>query len=236
MVSSLRALSLICATLGATLNVAVASSHLDSLEGFDASPTILRPVYPDTHRCARITSLYGSWIDLDGTRRDVRHEGIDIGEFGGIVLAPSSGVIMAVWETDHGWGKDWSVLIGHADRDLASHDPTIAYYSEFDHLRSDDIDHLRVGDSVARGQEIGVVRHPGGDPQFRAEVHWEVYAVATARRHDLTWDVDGNGNETWWNGSADLIDPLLAMSRGQAGPVDGGVEIVPFEPGVEPSR
>ncbi len=236
MFSALRALSPICATLVATLNVAVASNHLDSLKGYDASPTVPRPVYPDTHTCSRITSLYGSWMDLDGTRREERHVGIDVGEFGDTVLAPAAGVVTAIWETDHGWGKDWNVLIGHSAADLDMPDPGIAYYSEFDHLQFGDIEHLLVGNTVMRGEEIGVVRHPGGNQQFRPEVHWEVYEVATARRHDLVWKVDGNGNEFWWNGSADLIDPLFLMSRGQAEPVDGKVDIVPFDSDVEPSR
>ncbi len=185
-----------CATLVAALNTAVASSDRDPLKGYDASPTILRPVYPNTHACSPITSLYGSWMDLDGTRRDERHVGIDVGEFGDIVLAPAAGVVMAIWETDHGWGKDWNVLIAHSAADLDMPDPTVTYYSEFDHLQYGDIKHLLIGETVMRGAEIGVVRHPGGNTQFRPEVHWEVYEVATARRNDLTWKVDETGPNT----------------------------------------
>jgi len=114
--------------------------------------------------------------------------------------------------------------------------PAIAYYSEFDHLQFGDIAHLLVGNTVMRGEEIGVVQHPGGNQHFRPEVHWEVYEVAPARRHDLVWKVDGNGREFWWNGSADLIDPLFLVSRGQTEPVDGKVDMVPFGSDVEPSR
>ena len=168
-------------------------------------------------------------MDLDGTRRDERHVGIDVGELGDIVLAPAAGVITAIWETDHGWGKDWNVLISHSAADLNMPDPTITYYSEFDHLQLGDIKHLSAGNAVMRGKNIGLVRHPGGNPQFRPETHWEVYEVATAQRHDLTWEVDENGTEYWWNGSADLIDPLFLMSRNQTEPVDGTVDIVPFD-------
>lgn len=64
-------------------------------------------------------------------------------------------------EADHGWGKDWNVLIGHSAGDLDMLNPAIAYYSEFDHLQFGDIEHLLVGNTVMRGEEIGVVRHPG---------------------------------------------------------------------------
>ena len=105
MFSALRAFSPICATLVATLNVSVASNHFDSLKWYDASPTIMRPVYLDTHACCRITSLYGSWIELDGARRDERHVGIDVGDFGDTVLAPAACVITATWKPTTAGGK-----------------------------------------------------------------------------------------------------------------------------------
>ncbi len=118
MLSVLLAVSLVCVVFVAVRDAAVASDHPDSLKGYNATPTILRPVYPSTHACSPITSLYGSWFDLDGTRRDERHTGIDLGELGDIVLAPAAGVVTAIWETDHGWGTDWNVLITHSAADL----------------------------------------------------------------------------------------------------------------------
>ena len=39
-------------------------------------------IYPDGMACGRITSFFGSMIDLDGTRRKMAHTGIDLGNLG----------------------------------------------------------------------------------------------------------------------------------------------------------
>ena len=54
----------------------------DKLKGFDITYTGLKPTYPKEFICSPLTSLYASWIDVDQTRRDELHSGIDGGRRG----------------------------------------------------------------------------------------------------------------------------------------------------------
>jgi len=190
-------------------------------------PTELTPVYPENFACGPITSLFGSMTDLDHSRRSEPHVGIDLGNRGDVVIAPADGVIRAIWRVEHGWGDDWNVLLLHAPADLNLPGQAVVYFTEFDHLRRDDIAHLTVGARVRRGDRIGVVRHPGNNAQFRAEVHLEVYEVPANRQDEMTWHTDG-GFRYWVNHAARLIDPLSLLAQHQREIVDGHVEIVPY--------
>jgi hypothetical protein len=90
--------------LAAAENGEMSTTDEDRLKGYDITETGLRPVYPRDRACSRLTSLYASWIDVDGTRRDEKHSGIDGGRLGDAVLAPAPGTVRRVWVADWGQG------------------------------------------------------------------------------------------------------------------------------------
>lgn len=196
-------------------------------KGYDISPTGLRPAYPRGYACSPLTSLYASRTDVDGTRRDEAHSGIDGGRLGEPVLAPAPGVVRAVWKANWQWGEEGALLIRHTREDLNLDDGPPFYYSAFYHLKHDDVRKLKVGDPIARGQKIGNVFRPGGKSIYAPEVHLEVYEVQDDDM--LTWHKNNYGALDWDNDSARLIDPLYLMA--QHTPARGGVhvEITPFE-------
>lgn len=221
------------ATLMATLlSVGAPGQPADAgtiaLKGYDATPTGLFPAYPADRVCPELTSLYGSWIDVDGSGRDEAHGGVDGGGFGDVIVAPADGTILALWRNDHGWGEEWNLLIQHTPGDLNVEDDGFVFFSEFDHLSEADIAHLTEGQRVVRGQPIGRVRRPGGNPAYLPEVHWEIYEVPAAAQGDLDWQPNAHGGQIWWNPSARLIDPLFMMSRQEPPRDDGAVAIQPF--------
>ena len=108
------------------------------LKGYDITPTDLKPVYPAGYECSPLTSLYASWIDVDGSRRDEIHSGVDGGRLNDEILAPAPGTVRAVWKADWGWGREGALLIVHKREELGLRDGPAFYYSEFDHLRWDD--------------------------------------------------------------------------------------------------
>ncbi|MBT6119685.1 MAG: M23 family peptidase [Rhodospirillaceae bacterium] len=201
----------------------------DDPKGHGGVATGLVPVYPEGRDCPVLTSLYGDWIDLDGRRRDRSHEGVDGGRFGDAVVAPAGGRVLAIWPVTTEIGADWSVLILHDPADLGLGDPAISYYSEFDHLAAEDIAHLRAGARIGRGDRIGTVRHPGGNPAFRAEVHWEVYELPTAAQDALTWSERDGVRQGWWNEAATLVDPLYGLGLDRDDPAPGQVAITPAQ-------
>jgi murein DD-endopeptidase MepM/ murein hydrolase activator NlpD len=195
-------------------------------KGYGIRETGLVPVYPAGYACSALSSLYGSWIDIDGTRRDEVHSGVDGGELGEPILAPASGTVKAVWEADWRWGKEGALVLAHTAEDLNLSGGAPFYYSVFDHLKYDDIKHWRVGDKVARGDELARVFRPGGKAKYLPEVHWEVWEVDDDH---LTWVTNRYGAPEWRNESAQLIDPLYMLGL-HAPPRDRtSVEIVPFE-------
>lgn len=183
------------------------------------------PVYPPNLTCGQITSGFGSMRDLDGSLRNAPHVGIDLGEAGDVVVAPADGVIGAIWQVEHEFGADWNLLLVHTPDDLNMPDESVVFYTEFDHLQRDDMPNFGVGDKIHRSDPIGVVRHPGNNSRFRAEVHMEVYALPVSRQSDTQWH-DDNGIRYWQNESADLTDPLIMMSRHMAKIVNHRVELV----------
>jgi murein DD-endopeptidase MepM/ murein hydrolase activator NlpD len=197
-----------------------------ALKGYDIKSTGLEPRYPAGFACSPLTSLYASWIDVDGTRRTEPHSGLDGGRLGDPILAPGPGAIRAVWEADWGWGREGALLIRHTPRQLNLRDRAAFYYSEFDHLRYDDIRELKVGQSISRGDLLAYVFRPGGNDEYLPEVHWEVWEIGEGA--DLTWSTNEHGGKYWINETARLIDPLYMLARNTPPAADGDVSIAPF--------
>jgi murein DD-endopeptidase MepM/ murein hydrolase activator NlpD len=208
-----------------------ADEVLESMKkGYGITPTGLKPVYPSGHECSPITSLYASWIDVDGSRRDEIHTGIDAGRLGEWIVAPASGTIRAVWKADWKWGREGALLIMHDRRDVNLANGPRYYYSEFDHLDFDEIKHLEAGRRIERGEKIARVTRPGGNEVYLPEVHWEVWE---ADNNKITWRTNRFGAEDWWNETAVLIDPLYMLALNDP-PADGeSVKIAPFVAGTD---
>lgn len=200
----------------------------DMKKGHGITETGLKPVYPTNFKCSPITSLYASWIDVDGSRRDEIHSGIDAGKFGEWILAPASGTIRAVWKADWQWGAEGALLLKHDRRDVNLPNGSKHYYSEFDHLSFDEIKDFKVGQKIERGQKLARVSRPGEQSSYLPEVHWEVWEVGS---DDLVWRKNRYGAPEWWNETAQLIDPLYMLGINNP-PKDGqSVLITPFEAG-----
>jgi len=188
-------------------------------QGFVAESGIphggLHPAFPPGYSCPPITSYFASWLDVDGSRRDEVHEGIDLGNWGDVILAPADGTVMAVWATDVGYGPEWNLLISHTAADMGLEGDTV-YLSEFDHLGAD-VSALQAGQQLARGQKIATVQVPGGVRSYIPETHWETYRLPAARMGETYWADNGldRGFLTWFNPYAELTDPLSLMALHQ---------------------
>ncbi len=212
-------------------NVAVAHIADDDVsgmkKGYEVRGTSLVPVYPQGYACSPLTSLYASWVDVDGSHRQEIHTGVDGGRLGEWILAPGPGVVKAVWEANWGWGNEGALLLVHKASELNLDDGASFYYTVYDHLRYDEIKHLRVGQKVTRGMQLARVSRPGGHAKYLPEVHWEVWEVDADR---LTWTTNRFGGREWRNRSARLIDPLYMLGLHEP-PEDGrSISIVPFDP------
>lgn len=217
--------------LGATGVSAVAhyleGGSSDVNKGYDITRSKLVPIYPEGYRCSPLTSLYASWRDVDGSRRDEAHSGVDGGALGDDILAPASGTVKAVWEANWGWGKEGALLISHTAAELNLDDGASHYLSVYDHLRYQDIKHLKAGQRISRGDRLATVYRPGGHAFYLPEVHWEVWEVQS---ETLTWVTNRHGGQEWRNPEARLIDPLYMLGIHEP-PQDGkSVRIVPFDP------
>jgi murein DD-endopeptidase MepM/ murein hydrolase activator NlpD len=184
------------------------------------------PIYPRNRACPRLTSLYMSMKDVDGSNRDKPHSGVDGGSLGDAIVAPAPGTVVAVWRADWGWGPEGALMIRHSRADLGLNDGPAFYYSEFDHLRYAEIRDIEVGDRVARGEKLATVFRPGGHEKYLPEVHWEVWTV----RDDAAtkWRENKHGADYWVNASARLVDPVYLLSLNAPQRDDGKVEIEPF--------
>jgi murein DD-endopeptidase MepM/ murein hydrolase activator NlpD len=187
-----------------------AASVEGPFKGYDITSTGLKPSYPKDYVCPPLTSLYASWIDVDGTRRKERHSGVDGGRLGDLVLAPAPGKVRRVWVADWGEGREGAVLLLHTREDLNLTDGPKFYYSEFDHLRYSDVSNLNEGQQIERGERIGQVFRPGGKSIYLPEVHFEVYEVDDDKA--LAWMVNARGAEFFRNPRSRLIDPLYLLS------------------------
>jgi murein DD-endopeptidase MepM/ murein hydrolase activator NlpD len=193
--------------------------------GYGVTETGLTPVYPKNYKCSPITSLYASWIDVDGTRRDEIHTGIDAGKLGEWIIAPASGTIRAVWKANWQWGAEGALLIRHDRHDVNVPEGSRYYYSEFDHLDYNEIKDLKIGQKVDRGQKLARVSRPGENASYLPEVHWVVWE---ADNDTVVWKTNRFNAPEWWNESAQLIDPLYMLALHDP-PDDGkSVAITPF--------
>jgi hypothetical protein len=207
--------------------VSVLGSERLIRKGYDITETGLVPTYPTEFDCPPLTSLYASWIDVDGTKRDEQHSGIDLGRLNDRILAPASSVVRAAWETDWQWGREGALLLRHSREDLGMTGGARYYYSEFDHLRYRDIRTLQVGEKIARGHPLAIVARPGGRRVYLPEVHWEVWEVKDDDA--LEWHTNKYGGRYWVNETARLIDPLYMMGLNDPPGPDRKVVIIPFE-------
>jgi murein DD-endopeptidase MepM/ murein hydrolase activator NlpD len=168
-------------------------------------------IYPDGMACGRITSFFGSMIDLDGTRRKMAHTGIDLGNLGDGLIAPADGRVEAIWAVSHDYGTDWNLLLAHTPKQLNLPTRPVVYYVEFDHLQLRDMLHLKVGDRLKRGDPIGVVHSPGDNDRFRAEVHMEIFEIPEAKLSGTKWHNESDF-KYWYNEAAQLVDPLNMLT------------------------
>ncbi len=197
-------------------------------KGYDIKKTGLVPIYPDGYACSELTSFYASWLDVDGTHRDEIHSGVDGGKLGEKILAPAAGTVRAVWEADWQWGKEGALVLVHSASDLNMEGEGGAfYYSVYDHLKYDEIKHLKVGQKIARGEPLAHVYRPGGHAKYLPEVHWEVWEV---QEDEMDWTVNRHGGREWRNDAARLIDPLYMLGIHSPPADKKSVAIVPFEP------
>lgn len=201
----------------------------DALKGYGRRPTGLVPVYPDGVSLPRLTSLYGSWTDVDGSMRDEAHSGVDGGELGDLILSPARGTVVASWIADWGWGEEGALLLLHARSDLNLPHGAPYYYSAFYHLNADDVSGLREGDTIARGQVFARVWRPGGKRRYLPEVHWEVYEVQDPG--GIYWVSNDQGYPAWDNDTSELIDPLFLMRPARSTGSQMEVPLVPFDAG-----
>lgn len=204
------------------LQYAAAQTRSESDNGFGLT------FYSRDMNCGQITSGFGSVIDLDGTRRDQPHTGIDFGNLGDRVIAPADGTVRAIWRVTHDWGTDWNLLLTHTTSQLNFPARQVVYYTEFDHLQIADLSHLKVGNRVTRGSRIGTVRHPGNNPRFRAETHMEVYKIPLGKQNATHWRTN-NGRKYWFNPYAILLDPEYMLTRHEHAHPPGKTKIVLFD-------
>jgi murein DD-endopeptidase MepM/ murein hydrolase activator NlpD len=210
--------------------VTAAFAHQNDVErkGYDITRTGLTPRYPVNMSCSRLTSFYASWDDVDGTRRDEPHSGVDGGRLGDAILSPGPGHVAALWQANWGWGEEQALLVKHTAQEinLGGH-PDLVYYSEFDHLNLHDSIPLSVGDKVARGQKLASVFRPGGNADYLPEVHWEVWDADAESQ--LTWHKNKFGGLYWLIQSARLVDPLYMLSLNAPVHDDLNAGIVPYQ-------
>ena len=63
------------------------------------------PRYPSDKSCSPLTSLYESWDDVDGTRREEPHSGVDGGRLGDPILVAGAGPCRGVVARELGLGR-----------------------------------------------------------------------------------------------------------------------------------
>ena len=205
-----------------------------ALKGYDIKPTGLTPKYPAGYACSPLTSLYASWIDVDGTQRDEIHSGVDGGRLREDVLAPAPGTVRRVWIADWGQGKEGALLIVHTRADLNLTAGANFYYAAYYHLNFHDIEDLQQGQRIARGERIAQVSRPGGKSKYLPEVHLETYEVDDDAA--LTWSASKRGTEYFENSTYRLVDPLYLLSLEVRPTPEGEVLVQPFEQGRDYSK
>lgn len=233
-----RTYRLVASILGAYFTVvltALAVENGDWKKGYDITKTGLTPRYPSDISCSPLTSFYASWDDVDGTRRDEPHSGVDGGRLGDPILSPAPGHVVALWRANWGWGEEQALLIRHTKQELKLNgQQALVYLSEFDHLNVNEPINLAPGEPIDRGQKLATVFRPGGQNAYLPEVHWEVWEAAA--NSALTWHQNKFGGRYWTDPSARLVDPLYMMSLKDTVREDLNVDIHPYNPESDYSR
>lgn len=226
---------LLAAFLVSAATTAVAHEKGAWKKGYDISRTGLTPRYPANMRCSPLTSFYASWDDVDGTRRDQAHSGVDGGRLGEPILSPAPGHVAALWRANWGWGEEQALLLKHTAKEInLKGNPNKVYYSEFDHLNLKEPISLAHNDAIARGQRLASVFRPGGNKEYLPEVHWEVWEADEASQ--LTWRKNKYGGLYWHINAARLVDPLYMLSLNDVVHEDLNVDIVPYQANVDYSN
>ena len=221
-------------SIAAALTVAAGAALAEpdvSRKGLGIKRTGLIPRYPTDLACPPLTSLYASWDDVDGTKRDEPHSGVDAGRLGDQVLAPAPGIVVAAWKANWGWGDEGAILLRHSRADLGLTTGPLNYYSEYDHLRYDEVRMFAENTPVERGAPLATVFRPGGKSQYLPEVHWEVWQVD--EDDPIRWRVNQYAGRYWTIKSADLVDPLYMLSLNAPPNDDGSVDLPIFNPEVD---
>ena len=207
--------------------MAAMATTVQNNNGYNIQATGLKPAYPSDYACSPLTSLYASWIDVDGGRRRYPHSGVDGGRLGEAVLSPAPGKVRAAWRSNWGWGWEGSILIEHTRENIGFKRGAPFYYSVFVHLDYEDIKNLKVGQQLKRGQPLGRVSRPGGNPDYLPEVHWEIWEADASR---LGWWINEHGGRAWYNYTARLVDPMAMLQTASGKPLSSTkVPIVPHE-------
>lgn len=225
-----------CALVACLLLSAALAARNDTVrKGYDTTKTGLTPRYPQNMSCSPLTSFYASWDDVDGTRRDKAHPGVDGGRLGDAILAPASGHVAALWQANWGWGEEQALLLKYTAQELnLEGHPDLVYYSEFDHLNLHEKIPLSANDKVARGERLASVFRPGGDQNYLPETHWEVWEANAASQP--TWHKNKFGGLYWLIQSARLIDPLYMLSLNTVVHDDLNVDITSYQENVDYSK
>jgi hypothetical protein len=192
-------------------------------KGLDIRKTGLLPRYSANLSCSPLTSFYASWDDVDGSRRDEAHSGVDGGRLGDPIFAPAAATIKAAWKANWGWGEEGALLLRHTKQDLGLSDGPDYYYSEFDHLNYDEVRDVSEGSPVTRGEQLATVFRPGGKKRYLPEVHWEVWQIDNDSA--TTWSTNKYKGRFWLNKTGHLLDPLYLLSQNRTPSEDGSVDI-----------
>jgi murein DD-endopeptidase MepM/ murein hydrolase activator NlpD len=228
---------LLIACLLNLIMITAASGHEKGAwkKGYDITKTGLTPRYPVNMSCSPLTSFYASWDDVDGTRRDQAHSGVDGGRLGDAILSPAPGRVVALWRANWGWGEEQALLIKHtADEINLKGRRNLVYYSEFDHLNLHETIPLSPNDKLSRGQRLASVYRPGGNKEYLPEVHWEVWEADAGSQ--LIWKKNKYGGPYWLIHGARLVDPLYMLSLNGVVHQDLNVDVTPYQPNVDYSN
>jgi murein DD-endopeptidase MepM/ murein hydrolase activator NlpD len=225
--SKIRAAALCSVALLASSVAGLASPEQSSvLRGYDITKTGLTPRYPSNRSCSPLTSFFASWDDVDGTKREEPHSGVDGGRLGDPVLSPGPGRVVAAWKANWGWGEEGAILVQHSREELNLDSGPRLYYSEFDHLLLKEATLLPEGAAIGRGEKLASVFRPGGQSRYMPEVHWEVWELEDASATE--WKLNKFHDKFWVNKTAHLIDPLYMLSLEKPLRKDGNVKIHPY--------
>jgi murein DD-endopeptidase MepM/ murein hydrolase activator NlpD len=116
--------------------------------------------------CAEIKSWHGDQIDMDGTRRDQMHRGLDIvAPLGTPVIAAAPGKV--IYKDKQGPGGN-SLMVWHGQDVHGNH--TISYHSHFDEFKVGNDAIVKRGDVIGTLGATGSNMPRSGTPHLHFEV------------------------------------------------------------------